>query len=143
MTACGNKSTVELDEGGKLAKPVDPTREGYDFAGWCIDKDGEHAFDFDSAVNADITLYAKWNKQQSGGSGSGNEGGSENEGGSGSGSASTDKDTTGSQNKGNKKGAKVDLPGTGDSSMFFVGLALCLGMIAIAASRFLGRKRKE
>mgnify|MGYP000028416936 FL=1 len=91
---CGNKSTVELDEGGKLAKPVDPTREGYDFAGWCIDKDGEHAFDFDSAVNADITLYAKWNKQQSGGSGSGNEGGSENEGGSGSGSASTDKDTT-------------------------------------------------
>ena len=134
---CGNKSTVELDEGGKLAKPVDPTREGYDFAGWCIDKDGEHAFDFDSEVNADITLYAKWNKQQSGGSGSGNEGGS------GSGSASTDKDTTGSQNKGNKKGAKVDLPGTGDSSMFFVGLALCLGMIAIAASRFLGRKRKE
>lgn len=134
---CGNKSTVELDEGGKLAKPVDPTREGYDFAGWCIDKDGEHAFDFDSAVNADITLYAKWNKQQSGGSGSGNEGGS------GSGSASTDKDTTGSQNKGNKKGTKVDLPGTGDSSMFFVGLALCLGMIAIAASRFLGRKRKE
>lgn len=134
---CGNKSTVELDEGGKLAKPVDPTREGYDFAGWCTDKDGEHAFDFDSAVNADITLYAKWNKQQSGGSGSGNEGGS------GSGSASTDKDTTGSQNKGNKKGTKVDLPGTGDSSMFFVGLALCLGMIAIAASRFLGRKRKE
>ena len=61
-------------------------------------------------VNADITLYAKWNKQQSGGSGSGNEGGSENEGGSGSGSASTDKDTTGSQSKGNKKGTKVDLP---------------------------------
>ena len=134
---CGNKSTVELDEGGKLAKPVDPTREGYDFAGWCIDKDGEHAFDFDSAVNADITLYAKWNKRQPGGSGSGNEGGS------GSGGASTDKDTTGSQNKGDKKGTKADLPGTGDSSMFFAGLALSLGVAAIAASRFLGRKREE
>ena len=134
---CGNKSTVELDEGGKLAKPVDPTREGYDFAGWCIDKDGEHAFDFDSAVNADITLYAKWNKRQPGGSGSGNEGGS------GSGGASTDKDTTGSQNKGDKKGTKADLPGTGDSSMFFAGFALSLGVAAIAASRFLGRKREE
>ena len=134
---CGNKSTVELDEGGKLAKPVDPTREGYDFAGWCIDKDGEHAFDFDSAVNADITLYAKWNKRQPGGSGSGNEGGS------GFGGASTDKDTTGSQNKGDKKGTKADLPGTGDNSMFFAGLALSLGVAAIAASRFLGRKREE
>ena len=134
---CGNKSTVELDEGGKLAKPVDPTREGYDFAGWCTDEDGEHAFDFDSAVNADITLYAKWNKQQSGGSGSGSEGGS------GSGSASADKDTTGSQNKGDKKGTKADLPGTGDNSMFFAGLALSLGVAAIAASRFLGSKREE
>ena len=132
---CGNKSTVELDEGGKLAKPVDPTREGYDFAGWCTDKGGEHAFDFDSTVNSDITLYAKWSKRQSGGSG--------NEGGSGSGGASTDKDTTGSQNKGDKKGTKADLPGTGDNSMFFAGLALSLGVAAIAASRFLGRKREE
>ena len=126
---CGNRTTVELNEGGKLAKPADPTREGYDFAGWCTDKDGEHAFDFNSAVNADMTLYAKWNKRQSGGSGSG--------------SASTDKDDTGSQNKGDKKGAKTDLPGTGDSSMFFVGLALCLGVAAIVASRFLGCRREE
>lgn len=134
---CGNKSTVELNEGGKLAKPADPTREGYDFAGWCTDKDGEHTFDFDSAVNADITLYAKWNKQQSGGSGSGSEGGS------GSGGASTDKDSTGSQNKGDKKGTKADLPGTGDSSMFFAGLALCLGAAVIAASRLLKRRSER
>ena len=132
---CGNRTTVELNEGGKLAKPADPTREGYDFAGWCTDKDGEHAFDFDSAVSADMTLYATWSKRQSGGSG--------NEGGSGSGGASTDKDTTGSQNKGDKKGTKADLPGTGDNSMFFAGLALSLGVVAIAASRFLGRKREE
>ena len=132
---CGNRTTVELNEGGKLAKPADPTREGYDFAGWCTDKGGEHAFDFDSTVNADMTLYAKWSKRQSGGSG--------NEGGSGSGGASTDKNTTGSQNKGDKKGTKADLPGTGDNSMFFVGLALCLGVAAIVASLFLGCKREE
>ena len=126
---CGNKSTVELNEGGKLAKPADPTREGYDFAGWCTDKDGEYAFDFDAAVNADTTLYAKWNKQQSGGSGSGG--------------ASTDKDSTGSQNKGDKKGTKADLPGTGDSSMFFAGLAFCVGAAAIAASRLLKRRSER
>lgn len=126
---CGNRTTVELNEGGKLAKPADPTREGYDFAGWCTDKDGEHAFDFNSAVNADMTLYAKWDKRQSGGSGSG--------------SVSTDKNDAGPQNKGDKKGAKADLPGTGDSSMFFVGLTLCLGVAAIVASRFLGSKREK
>ena len=42
-----------------------------------------------------------------------------------------------------KKGTKADLPGTGNNSMFFAGLALSLGVAAIAASRFLGRKREE
>ena len=136
---CGNTSTVELDEGGRVAKPVNPTLEGYDFVGWYADKDGEHAFDFDAAVNTDTTLYAKWIKKQTGGSGSG--AGSEN--GSGNGGASTDKDTTGSQNKGDKKGAKADLPRAGDDSLFSAGLALCLGAAAIAASRLLKRRSER
>ena len=134
---CGNTSTVELDEGGRVAKPVNPMREGYDFVGWYADKDGEYAFDFDAAVNADITLYAKWIKKQTGGSGSGSENGS------GNGGASTDKDTAGSQNKGDKKGAKVDLPRAGDDSLFFAGLALCVGAAAIAASRLLKRRSER
>lgn len=132
---CGNTSTVELDEGGKVAKPADPMREGYSFSGWYTDEGGEHEFDFDSAVNADTTLYAKWNKRQTGGSGSGSENGS----GSGNGGASADKGNAGSQNKGDKKGTKSDLPRTGDGSMFFAGLALCLGAAAIVVSRLLKR----
>lgn len=45
-------------EGEKATKPADPTKTGYTFAGWF--KDGA-AYDFDTAVTADITLTAQWN----------------------------------------------------------------------------------
>lgn len=37
-----------------------PTKDGYDFIGWYTDADCTTAYDFSSAVTADITLYAKW-----------------------------------------------------------------------------------
>lgn len=49
------KQTVE--EGKKATKPADPTKEGYDFAGWY---NGEAAFDFEIAIKANITLKAHW-----------------------------------------------------------------------------------
>ena len=45
---------------GKVSKPDNPTREGYDFAKWTTDKAGENEYDFGSAVTADMTLYAQW-----------------------------------------------------------------------------------
>ena len=47
-----------------ITKPEDPTREGYTFAGWYLDKEGTQEFDFDTFVKSDedLVLYAKWIK---------------------------------------------------------------------------------
>ncbi len=47
--------TVEKDK--KAIKPADPVKEGYTFAGWY---NGETAFNFDTAITANITITAKW-----------------------------------------------------------------------------------
>ena len=74
---------------GSVAKPADPTRDGYTFAGWYTDEACTKAYDFSAAVTADMTLYAKWikNAVNPGGNGgsNGNAGGSGNGAGSGNG----------------------------------------------------------
>ena len=57
--------------GNKATKPADPTKtetktEAFVFAGWYTSTDGgttlsETAFDFDTAITDNISLYAKWN----------------------------------------------------------------------------------
>ena len=64
---------------GSVAKPADPTREGYTFGGWYADEACTKAYDFSAAVTADLTLYAKWTKKAAD-----NNGGSGGNGGSGS-----------------------------------------------------------
>jgi len=54
-----NKSTLEVE--GSVRKPGDPLREGYKFIGWY---NGNKLFDFDSEITEDITLVAKWEKQE-------------------------------------------------------------------------------
>ena len=52
----------------KISKPADPTRAGYTFGGWFTDEACTKAFNFeanDGALDADVTLYAKWNKNES------------------------------------------------------------------------------
>ena len=49
---------------GSITKPADPTREGYTFAGWYTDEACTEAYDFSVAVTADMTLYAKWTKNE-------------------------------------------------------------------------------
>ena len=70
-----NSCTVSFDSNGgssvaaqsvnyntTASKPADPSRKGYTFAGWFTGKDCKTAYDFNSNVTGDITLYAKWNK---------------------------------------------------------------------------------
>lgn len=52
----------KLDKGQKAAMPETPTKKGYSFGGWYADKTYTSAWNFDSAVTKNTTLYAKWNK---------------------------------------------------------------------------------
>nr|WP_122012965.1 InlB B-repeat-containing protein [Maliibacterium massiliense] len=49
--------TVSID--GTIAEPKEPTRAGYDFAGWYKEGSNVH-YVFDQRVRASFTLYAKW-----------------------------------------------------------------------------------
>ena len=64
---------------GSVAKPADPTREGYTFGGWYTDAACTKAYDFATAVTSDMTLYAKWTKNEA--SSSGTSSGTDNAGG--------------------------------------------------------------
>lgn len=45
---------------GEKAENVTPTREGYTFRGWSSSADTYEAFDFNTPIDKDITLYAFW-----------------------------------------------------------------------------------
>jgi uncharacterized repeat protein (TIGR02543 family) len=51
---------VNVYEGEKVAKPKDPVKEGFEFAGWYKDSEHTEEFDFDTPITGNITLYAKW-----------------------------------------------------------------------------------
>ena len=126
--------------GDKVAKPADPTKEGYTFSGWFTDEDCTKAYDFDAAVDGtqpEFTLHAGWKAATQPGTG-------EN-GGNGSGSsANTNANAStvnNSHNKG-KKPAKGGLPKTGDS-LTLVGSACALvaAIAALIAASVLRRKK--
>ena len=49
-----------VKNGAKASKPADPAKSGYAFKGWYSDKSLTKAYDFNSAVRSNLTLYAKW-----------------------------------------------------------------------------------
>lgn len=53
-------SSQTVEEGEKVSKPTDPTRDGYTFGGWYTDSACTQAYDFNTEVSGNITLYAKW-----------------------------------------------------------------------------------
>jgi len=54
-------SAVSVKSGDKLAKPADPTRDGFSFTGWFTDEACTKAWDFDkNEVSSNMTLYAGW-----------------------------------------------------------------------------------
>ena len=40
--------------------PISPTKTGYWFTGWYADSGFTTLFDFDTAISADTTVYARW-----------------------------------------------------------------------------------
>ena len=50
-----------IEAGQKATKPTDPTKDGYDFKGWTL---SGSAYDFNTAVNGNITLLATWEQKQ-------------------------------------------------------------------------------
>lgn len=49
-----------VENGGKATKPENPTAKGWRFDGWYTDEKCTASYDFDKAVTANTTLYAKW-----------------------------------------------------------------------------------
>ena len=59
----GKEEVVKVKENEKAAKPVDPVKEGFEFAGWYTDEACTSAYDFEAQVTADLKLYAKFNEK--------------------------------------------------------------------------------
>lgn len=53
-------NTSVVKKGNTVGAPAEPTKDGYSFAGWYTDVNCTTAYDFNTSVNEDITLYAKW-----------------------------------------------------------------------------------
>lgn len=54
--------TQTVEEGKTATEPAALELEGYKFAGWATDAAGTVAFNFTTAITADTTLYAVWEK---------------------------------------------------------------------------------
>ena len=52
--------TQTVKGGAKASKPSNPTKMGCTFKGWFSDKGLTKAYDFNSVVKGNLTLYAKW-----------------------------------------------------------------------------------
>ena len=64
----GNETLQGVTDGDGVARqPLAPTREGYTFAGWTYDRDGNDPVDFTKPVQGGgdhVTFYAQWTKNE-------------------------------------------------------------------------------
>lgn len=51
---------VKVNKNAKVSEPKTPERQGYIFAGWYTNKSYNMLYDFNSPVQNNMTLYAKW-----------------------------------------------------------------------------------
>ena len=51
---------LKVQKGHTAQKPEDPTEDGCVFDGWYSDKECKKEYDFETPVDKDITLFAKW-----------------------------------------------------------------------------------
>ncbi len=61
MNGHGDQITAQqITTGGKVTRPANPSATGYIFVGWYTDKTLKTAYNFNSTVDKNIRLYAKW-----------------------------------------------------------------------------------
>lgn len=114
--------TVEVKDGEAVAKPADPTLDGWKFVGWytTLNDDGtvENEYDFSQPVKGDLTLYAGWVPAGS--------------------SDGTKPEEPKSDNKGNK-----ELPQTGDTTNYAIPVALGVAGVVAVGGALVMRKRQQ
>lgn len=63
-TQGGSKiDSIKVKRNSVVDEPEAPTKDGYTFEGWYTDKECTEAYDFDTKVTKNITLYAKWTEE--------------------------------------------------------------------------------
>lgn len=60
----GQRMDAVLVKKGETVKPEIPVREGYSFVGWFTDVELENEFNSEDPITANMTLYAKWEKNE-------------------------------------------------------------------------------
>ncbi len=53
-------SQQTITDGGTVTKPTDPSRDGFNFVGWCSDPELANLYNFSTPVHSSFTLHAKW-----------------------------------------------------------------------------------
>ncbi len=59
-----NVESIKVAEGSNIALPANPTRQGYLFSGWYVDKELKTKFEEDANILDDSILYAKWVEEE-------------------------------------------------------------------------------
>lgn len=59
----GVSDTVQEVKEGESASAYVPVKDGYVFDGWYTDENCTTKYDFNSSLNGDVTLYAKWTQE--------------------------------------------------------------------------------
>ena len=135
--------------GDKVAKPADPTKEGYTFSGWFTDEGCTNAYDFDADVDGtqpEFTLYAGWKAAPATAEpGAGDNGNNGNNGGTGdSSSANANVNVNTVNNNGDKASseAKMATVKTGDNLALVGGAIAVIAVAAAGVAAFALRRRK-
>lgn len=135
--------------GDKVAKPADPTKEGYTFSGWFTDEDCTNAYDFDAPVEGtqpELTLYAGWKAVpatvEPGTGDNGNNGNNGGNGDSSSANANVNVNTVNNNGDNASSEAKMATVKTGDNLALVGGAIAVIAVAAAGVAVFALRRRK-
>ena len=130
-------ASQSVADGQRAEHPADPTRAGYDFAGWTLDG---RAYDFSTPVKGDLKLTATWKKQESKKDDTEKDDGDKDDSGSTDEQKGSTTKTTAVTTVTTSTGST--LAATGDRTPLIVGALVALGLLAAAAGILAKRKEK-